>query len=76
MLSLSKVATEELKVLFWKKTGARDFALTDEMNSVLKTEVEIKLPPLKGRTPRLAERLTFGVDQSMYNLKLILFIFF
>jgi hypothetical protein len=37
------------------------------MDIVLKTEVEIKLPPLTGRTPRLAERLTFGVDHSMYN---------
>ena len=46
------------------------------MDSVLKTKVEMKLQPLTGGTSRLTEQLTFGVDQSIYNLKLIRFKFF
>ena len=44
--------TEELKLLFLKETGIRDVALTDKMDSVFKTEVEMKLQSLTGQTSR------------------------
>jgi len=46
VIIIKKLATEELKVHFLKETGARDFAPTEETDSVLKTEVEMKLQPL------------------------------
>ena len=55
IIIIKKVATKELRVHFLKETGARDFALTDEMCIVLKTEVEMKLQSLAIGIPRLAE---------------------
>ena len=54
----------------------KDFALTVEKNSALKTEVEMTQQPLTGGTSRLEEQFTFVGDQSIYNSNLILYRFF
>jgi len=63
IIIINILATKELKIHFLKETGARDCPLTDKTDSVSKTEVEMRLQPLTGRTTRLAEQLTFGVDK-------------
>ena len=61
---------DELGVKFLKCVEMSKFVLTEEESCVLKSEVVTRLgkPSISGGTSRLAERLKFGVDLSVYKM--------